>query len=231
MVAEPLPYIAVLESVLPQQQEFCIWRSPDDISCKAAPSPRCPGAGARRPYFRDYDGACAIRAGRTEWRHGVSLFGDVKYPAGFKRFDYVNPDAPKGGVARQIRSAPSTTSTSSSPASRARRRRRRLIYETLMSGVARRGLDRIRPARRSGQPSGRFFLGDLSAAPEARWHDGKPVTPEDVIFSLDAFKKISPHVHRPITGMSSRPRRPATTTSRSPSMGRATANCRRSSDN
>ena len=37
-----------------------------------------------------------------KWRHGVSTFGDIKYPAGFKRFDYVNPDAPKGGVARQF---------------------------------------------------------------------------------------------------------------------------------
>ena len=36
------------------------------------------------------------------WRHGLSLFGDIKYPADFKRFDYVNPDAPKGGVARTI---------------------------------------------------------------------------------------------------------------------------------
>src|SRR5499433_3479546 len=36
------------------------------------------------------------------WRHGLSLFGDIKYPADFKRFDYVNPDAPKGGVARMI---------------------------------------------------------------------------------------------------------------------------------
>ena len=32
----------------------------------------------------------------------LSLFGDVKYPADFKRFDYVNPDAPKGGVVRLI---------------------------------------------------------------------------------------------------------------------------------
>ena len=30
------------------------------------------------------------------WRHAMSLFDDVKYPAGFKRFDYVNPDAPEG---------------------------------------------------------------------------------------------------------------------------------------
>ena len=35
-----------------------------------------------------------------KWRHGISTFGDIKYPIDFKRFDYVNPDAPKGGVAR-----------------------------------------------------------------------------------------------------------------------------------
>src|SRR5712672_4845201 len=40
--------------------------------------------------------------GEPVWRHALSLFGDVKYPADFKRFDYVNPDAPKGGVARLI---------------------------------------------------------------------------------------------------------------------------------
>src|SRR5665213_1080483 len=38
----------------------------------------------------------------AQWRHGVALLGDVKYPEGFKQFDYVNPDAPKGGTARQI---------------------------------------------------------------------------------------------------------------------------------
>ena len=31
-------------------------------------------------------------------RHGMSAFGDLKYPAGFKHFDYVDPNAPKGGV-------------------------------------------------------------------------------------------------------------------------------------
>ena len=40
--------------------------------------------------------------GEPAWRHALSLFGDIKYPADFKRFDYVNPDAPKGGVARMI---------------------------------------------------------------------------------------------------------------------------------
>src|SRR5215469_8402326 len=36
------------------------------------------------------------------WRHGIASLGDVKYPADFKRFDYVNPDAPKGGVVRMF---------------------------------------------------------------------------------------------------------------------------------
>jgi len=35
-----------------------------------------------------------------EWRHGLSLFGELKYPAGFKHFDYVNPSAPKAGSVR-----------------------------------------------------------------------------------------------------------------------------------
>ena len=37
-------------------------------------------------------------SGEPAWRHALSLFGDIKYPADFKRFDYVNPDAPKGGT-------------------------------------------------------------------------------------------------------------------------------------
>ena len=35
-------------------------------------------------------------------RHGMSAFGDLKYPADFKHFDYVNPNAPKGGFFSQI---------------------------------------------------------------------------------------------------------------------------------
>src|ERR1700728_3872364 len=41
-------------------------------------------------------------AAAKNWRHGTSLFGDLKYPAGFKQFEYVNAKAPKGGSVRQI---------------------------------------------------------------------------------------------------------------------------------
>lgn len=40
--------------------------------------------------------------GETAWRHGLSLFGEPKYPAGFAHFDYVNPNAPKGGSVRLV---------------------------------------------------------------------------------------------------------------------------------
>ncbi len=51
-------------------------------------------------------GACVRRLGcrlaaaqgtpERKWRHGLSLFGEPRYPAGFKHFDYVNPAAPQG---------------------------------------------------------------------------------------------------------------------------------------
>src|SRR5450756_2325729 len=37
-----------------------------------------------------------------QWKHGLSLFGEPRYPADFKHFDYVNPSAPQGGVVRQV---------------------------------------------------------------------------------------------------------------------------------
>src|SRR5215813_15055855 len=46
--------------------------------------------------------AHAQTAAEPAWRHALSLFGNIKYPADFKRFDYVNPEAPRGGVVRQI---------------------------------------------------------------------------------------------------------------------------------
>src|SRR5215472_14523274 len=48
--------------------------------------------------------ASAQSAAEPAWRHALSLFGDVKYAADYKRFDYVNPDAPKGGIVRQFMS-------------------------------------------------------------------------------------------------------------------------------
>src|SRR3569832_1579001 len=57
-------------------------------------------AMARLPALAQ--GAAPAAAGASEWRHGLSPFGDIKYPAGFKHFEYVNPQAPQGGSVRRV---------------------------------------------------------------------------------------------------------------------------------
>jgi microcin C transport system substrate-binding protein len=132
-------------------------------------------------------------ASEPAWRHALSLFGDIKYPADFKRFDYVNPDAPKGGVARMIslgtfdnfNIAVAGVKGSLAPAAA-------LINETLMA----RSLDEVATeygllAEAASHPDD-FAWVTYRLRKEARWHDGKPVTPEDVIFSIEVLKKYSP---------------------------------------
>ncbi len=130
-----------------------------------------------------------------QWRHGLSLFGDLRYAPGFKNFDYVNPSAPKGGVARQI-----SIGTFDN-------------FNMVVSGVkgsVAQGVDLLNDTLTTSaldEVSTEYGLlaesvsypEDFSSATyrlrkEARWHDGKPVTPDDVIFSMDVFKKNSPQL-------------------------------------
>lgn len=127
------------------------------------------------------------------WRHALSLFGDIKYPEGFKRFDYVNPDAPKGGIARQILIGTfdnfnvAVAGVKGSIAAAVQ-----LVYEPLMTS----SLDEVSTeygalAEAVSHPDD-FSSVTYRLRTEAKWHDGKPVTADDVIFSLDSFKKYHP---------------------------------------
>src|SRR5262249_7112037 len=70
-----------------------------------------------------------VEAEEESDRHGMSAFGDLKYPPDFKHFDYVNPNAPKGGIfsllgrpGPSIKTfSPSIRSTASSSRATARR--------------------------------------------------------------------------------------------------------------
>jgi microcin C transport system substrate-binding protein len=137
--------------------------------------------------------AAHAQSAEPVWRHGLSLFGEVKYPADFKRYDYVNPDAPKGGVARQIslgtfdnfNVAVAGVKGTIAPAAG-------LLFETLMA----QSQDEIATeygllAEAAAHPDD-FAWVKYRLRPEARWHDGQPVTPEDVIFSINALKQYSP---------------------------------------
>ncbi|WP_234683119.1 ABC transporter substrate-binding protein [Bradyrhizobium monzae] len=135
----------------------------------------------------------AQSAGELPWRHALSLFGDIKYPADFKRFDYVNADAPKGGVARLIslgtfdnfNIAVAGIKGSLAPAAA-------LIYETLMTRAQDEVATEYGELAETAQHPDDFSWVTYRLRKEARWHDGKPVTPEDVIFSLESLKKLSP---------------------------------------
>ena len=123
-----------------------------------------------RPRARAYSRRFATQAQAQPatgpaWRHALSLFGDIKYPAGFKRFDYVNPDAPKGGTVRQI--AIGTFDNFNVVVAGVKGTLAagvRLVYESLMTPSLDEVSTEYGAAGRGGQPSRRFLLRHLSSA-------------------------------------------------------------------
>lgn len=127
------------------------------------------------------------------WRHGMSLFGDLKYPADFKHYDYVNPDAPKGGVARAIAYGTfdnfnivvsGLKGNIASPVA--------LVYDSLMTSSLDEASTRYGEIAEALSYPDDFTTATYRLRAEARWHDGKPVTADDVIFSFETLKKNSP---------------------------------------
>ena len=129
----------------------------------------------------------------TNWRHGLSKLSDLKYQPGFKHFDYVNASAPKGGAVSQIALGSfDNFNVAVGGAKGTLVGGIDFLYDTLMVS----SLDEV--ASTYGLLAEAVtYPGDFSSTTyrlrsNAKWHDGKPVTPEDVIFSFDAFKKFSP---------------------------------------
>jgi microcin C transport system substrate-binding protein len=124
--------------------------------------------------------------------HALSLIGEPAYGPDFKYFDWVNPDAPKGGRIRQMMVGtfdslnPFSIKGSAAVAVS-------LIYEPLMTSSpdeASTGYGMV--AEWASHPDD-FSSATFQLRSEARFHDGKPITPEDVVFSLEALKKAHPH--------------------------------------
>ena len=129
------------------------------------------------------------------WRHGVSLLGDLKYPSGFKQFDYVYASAPKGGSACQIALGPfDNFNMVLAGVKGSLVLGMDLVYQPLFVAA----LDEV-SSEYGLLAEAVSYPDDISSATfrlraEAKWHDGKPVTPDDVIFSFNAYKKLSPHL-------------------------------------
>ncbi|QIP02769.1 extracellular solute-binding protein [Bradyrhizobium symbiodeficiens] len=127
--------------------------------------------------------------------HGISAFGDLKYPADFHHFDYVNPDGPKGGAFSLI---PSGNSYNQSL------RTFNSLNAFILKGEGAVGMEMtFAPlmVRANDEPDAMYGLAAKSVQispdrlvyrftmrPEARFHDGSKLTAHDAAFSLMALK-------------------------------------------
>lgn len=119
-----------------------------------------------------------------EKSHAVSIFGDVKYPANFKHFEYVNPAAPKGGeiVLPQIGTFNNLNPFILKGQSAAGNN---LIFDTLMStSLDETGTNYGLVAKSVELASDNSYI-IFNIDPRARFSDGSEVTAEDVVFSFN----------------------------------------------
>jgi microcin C transport system substrate-binding protein len=130
-------------------------------------------------------------AGAEGPTHGLSAFGDLKYPADFKHFDWVNPDAPKGGRMVMIGTSAITTFDSFNPfiLKGDPAQGLGLLFDTLMTPSndepdAVYGLVADRAELAADRSSVTFHM-----RPEARFSDGSAVTAADVVFSFETLKE------------------------------------------
>jgi len=127
--------------------------------------------------------------------HGLSAFGELKYPADFKHFDWVNPDAPKGGrmninVPNWVyNQSPLTFNTLNSFTLKGESPpRSELCFDTLMQ----RSIDE--PDACYGLVCDGVTISDdrnifeFSIRKQARWHDGMPLTADDIAFTYMLLK-------------------------------------------
>lgn len=134
--------------------------------------------------------AAFVLPATAEPRHGLSAFGDLKYPAEFKSFEYVNPDAPKGGRISMIGAGGTITFDS--------------FNAFIIKGDPAQGMEDTFDTlmvRAHDEPDAVYGLIAKSAdvapdrmsvtfalRPEAKFSDGTPLTAEDVAFSLEILK-------------------------------------------
>ena len=139
-------------------------------------------------------GGAAASEGPVE-AHGLSVFGDLKYPADFHHFDYVNVNAPKGGMFSTVPSVRTNNQSYFTFNS---------LNAFILKGEGAQGMDLVFAtlmARAGDEPDAMYGLIAKSVSispdkltyrftlrPEARFHDGSKLTAHDAAFSLTTLK-------------------------------------------
>jgi microcin C transport system substrate-binding protein len=128
--------------------------------------------------------------------HGMSVFGDLKYPADFRQFDYVDPAAPKGGVFSQIgasRQLNQNFLTFNSLNGFILKGDGALGIERTFATLMERAWDEPDAmygfVARSVRVSDNGSTYRFALRPEASFHDDTKLTAEDVAFSLNTLKE------------------------------------------
>ncbi len=136
--------------------------------------------------------ATADQVSGVEGVHGIAMHGDLKYAAGFTHFDYVYPDAPKGGLVR-LHAIGTFDNFNNFIIKGNGAAGTGFTYNSLMSGSADEAFSQYGElAELIYVPKDRSWVAFKLRA-NARWHDGKPVTVDDVIWSFNTLiKKGSP---------------------------------------
>src|SRR5262249_8550322 len=121
----------------------------------------------------------AAQNAAPNWRHGLSLFGDLHYPADFKHFDYVNPNAPKGGAVRML--AVGTYDNFNVVIAGLKGQIAsgiNLIYNQLFTSSADEVATQYGLIADAAHHPDDFSTVTYRLRAEAKWHDGKPITPD-----------------------------------------------------
>ena len=138
----------------------------------------------------------AVRAGESLECHGISAFGDLKYPADFKQFNYVNANAPKGGVFSHVAATRVFNQNSLTFNS---------LNSFILKGDAAQGIELTFAslmARALDEPDAMYGLAARAVLispdrltyrfllrPGIQFHDGSPLTAHDVAFSLQILRE------------------------------------------
>ena len=141
-----------------------------------------------------------VAAGAGEARHAIAMHGEPAYVEGFKHFRYANPDAPKGGRLTQAILGSFDSLNPLIVRGNAFQSMRNYVIESLLA----RGYDEAFSlygliAESVTTDAERTYV-EFHVNPKARFADGKPVTPEDVLFSWRLLRDKGRPNHRTYYG-------------------------------